>query len=252
MMKLTTVRKITSPHVLVGVSFVAIISTALITAPHASAIQYVWKAGGKVLVAGEKKSINEIRIAKGSIKIKGVDAKATAYEVECTVLKAEAGSSPEIIGAKPGIGTNALTFEGCNVVKPAGCTVKGKEIKAPKLGGEIVEGVLASKGKVLYLIEEIGKKAFTKIEIETAGCTVEKNNDILGGVLAEAVGGGSELSPQKFVFEPAESEQQLPFKAPCPHMAGLTQKGPGNNFNRVTIEGEIAVELVKGELFGAF
>jgi hypothetical protein len=235
-----------------GGTAIALLVSIIVTPNAFAAIQFLWKVSGVNLEAGETKKLENFKLTKGTLKINGTDAKNNAYEVVCTSLVKEAGSTPEIFGGQPAKSTNPLQFEGCSVAKPAGCTVKGGKIKTVNgLQGAITEGVGRSKGLVLLAIYEPPNVPFATIEIE--GCAVEENNVVKGILLAEAVNPAEELKIQKFKLEPLESENSKQFGLACPTGAGLVQAGKeAGSLNRVTLEGEISVELNPSVVFGAF
>jgi len=217
--------------------------------PSYGAIHFYWKVAGKIFQAFEEpKKLFNVKLAKGVLKINGVDAKNKAYEVQCTVVTTEAGKPKEIFGGVPGSLEVSLIFEGCTIPKPgAPCAVKGKEIVVKGLVGQIVEGVGESKGLPLYWLGTSG--TFTTINIEGTGCAVEAAMTISGTVLAQPK--SEELKTQAAVFEPKERVNFSRTGTVCTNNAGLEQKGKAGN-NAVTIEGEIAMELASEELFGPF
>jgi hypothetical protein len=170
------------------------------------------------------------------------------------VVKAKAGTKPcietkEFEATPLGLSEETLIFEGCSVSTPANCTITGNKIKTAPLISYIVEGVRASKGRVLESFTSAfaneDEKPFA-IPIEGATCTASGTQNALGRVLAEAVGGKTELEIQKFLFEPEESENLRSWRKRTVG-AGLTAGG-----SRLTVAGEISMALTSTSLWGAY
>lgn len=236
----------------IGVVMCGILAALLMAATYASnacAVQFVWRVERRTLGVRETRRLGAIRLISSNLKIKGTDARGTQYEVVCTVLVQQPGSTPEIFGGTPGTISIPLQFEGCSVATPAGCRVRGNEIRTQAgLEGGIVEGVGRSRGLVLLVMFERNLN-FATIEIE--GCGVEARNVITGTVLAEAVNPPEELQIQRFKFEPAEFLNYRQFRHPCVTAAGLAQRG-ANGFNQVTLAGEFSAKINPEEAFGPF
>lgn len=107
--------------------------------PSSGAIPFYWKVVGNKLEGGKAKTLNNVKLAKGVLKVNGVDAKNNAYEVQCTVVTTEGGKNLKIRGGTSGTLEISLKFEGCTIPKPgAPCAVKGKEIVASGLAGALL------------------------------------------------------------------------------------------------------------------
>jgi hypothetical protein len=216
-----------------------------VAAAGAQAIEFKWHVGGKSLEkATETRELEtKAKKAKKAFVLKGEVLEAKV-EIECTEVALAAGA--KIIGGTPGTDEETVEFKGCKFTKPVECEVENKTITTNKLKSEIVEGVGASKGKVLTLFTPPEGKPFVEIKIVGEKCAIKGKQPVQGSVLAEDKPQKEEAVVGTVKFEPEEPKKYKNSKG--------EEKAAGLTFakNTATLSGEQEVELKGKEKFGAF
>lgn len=219
------------------VSLLAVFAFSAVAVAQASAIEFVWKAGGKTLESGEKELSSKAKTSQVlKTSVAGVKVEITCKEV--------ATPGGKIIGGKPGTSSETVEYKGCTVQKPSGCKIKEEKITTKPLKDEIVEGVGASAGKVLILFTPKEGETFAEPKLE--GGFLCFSLAVKGSVLAEGNPQKEEATTDTLKFEPAEGKKYKSSKGE-EKSAGLTVSG-----NAATNSGEVETKLVSGEKFGAF
>jgi hypothetical protein len=209
-----------------------------------AAISFIWKVNKVALKDGSKVNLKYIN-AIGKVTFED-----PRFTVVCNGLEAK---NPSISEDKRGLHEETLEFKECNVTSPVkGCKVKGEVINPGLSGGEIVEGVGASNGKVLlafdpnrpflaFTIEKVGAEACAP----TAGMA-SKDFKYDGGLLVQALNASEEVIAQKFKFDFAEAHN---FTRYVGKKASVFLK---EGCNILQLKGEVVTELETSEVFGPF
>lgn len=169
-------------------SMLAMLAIGAVTASSASAFAWWIETGeGKeeILKAGVKEPFNNAAVVAAPFKLKW----KKEFEVSC-----EAASYQEaFLEGTVKLGAKSIAFAKCKVIKPAGCQIKGEEIKTTPLRGEIKLVGTA----VEFVLEPVTGTLVAKFEIEAAGECAKKIVEITGKAKGE-IPNAKELTKEKF------------------------------------------------------
>ncbi|HEY1834867.1 MAG TPA: hypothetical protein VGG08_10545 [Solirubrobacteraceae bacterium] len=173
---------------LIAFSTLATLALGVVTASSAAAFAWWIETGeGKeeILKLEAKEPFNSAATVAAPFKFKW----KKEFEVSC-----EAASYQEaFLEGTVKLGAKSITFTKCKVMKPAGCKIKGEEIKTAALKGEIRQVGTA----VEFILEPVTGTLVAKFEIEAVGVCAKKNVEITGRAKGE-IPNASELTKEKF------------------------------------------------------
>lgn len=212
---------------------------------------HIYKVAAAKLEAGAKEEITAKLRETKTFTMKGEKEILFAkvkWEVKCTGLKLKAASEPMIVGGTPGSSEKEVfAFSGCTATL-GGAKCEGLALATFEMNNELVT-VLLPAGKA----GELGnwfvpdEKRFGIVELRKCGIfgteTVEIEGSTAALVVPEAVEGVTQLWVWKEAEQITEIERQSKEKFKPALISG---KSP------VTLNGEVEVELVTKEEWGAF
>lgn len=236
---------------LICLTLIAVGVLATATEGVASAVpQYIYKVNGKKLEAGEEREISVKLKAGTKFTIKAKGALGVEAVIKCDAFKL-APANPMILGGIPAKSKNEFfAFEECSAtVGGEACTVV--VAKATELKDELVS-ILKPAGKAgklaNWFVPVNAEKIFAIFELGDCGIfgnSVATGTGTTAALITPEAAEGVALT---WVWKTgAEEITEIERKNGEKLTVGLTTNG-----KKATLEGEVEVELVTGENWGAF
>jgi hypothetical protein len=233
---------------LLGLCFSAVLLLCTVAVAGASALpEHIYQVEGKKLEANEKKEI--AAKAKTEFTIKGEVPIGAKWVVKCKKVKLNPAEKPAIVGGIPGTSEKErFEFEECTATV-GGVKCEKVTVEAAQANDELVTIIkpAGKAGKIAnWFVPTIGK-VFFKIKFTKCG--------ILGNLAVEVEGTTAALVvPEKvlgvmqtWVWNEAEEITEIERQSKELVKVGLKSGGLP-----VTLNGEVEVELLAKEKWGAF
>jgi hypothetical protein len=232
----------------IGLVLVALFAMATAATSAMAAPKHVYKVAGKELAAGEEKEIRS-SMKSASFVLKGKGALEIESVTTCKKLKLNAALKPVIVGGTPGTSKNeAIEFEECSATV-GGAKCEKVAISSATTNNELVTIVLpaAKAGKLATLFTPATPPVFSTIKLTKCGIFGTQEAKVEGSTAAWINPEAVEEVKGMLIWNEKEEITEVENQKGEKIKVGLTATK-----KKATLNGEAFVELVSGQVWGAF
>ncbi len=233
---------------IVGLALVAIFVMSAVAATGASAApEHIYKVEQVKLEAGETKEIRSS--AKTEFVLKGKGILEVESVTKCKKIKLNAALHPVIVGGTPGTSKNeAIEFEECTATV-GGSKCEKVAITSATTNNELVTIVkpTAKAGKLATLFTPATPPVFSTIKLTKCGLFGSREAKVEGTTAAFITPEAVDEVKGTLVWNEKEEVTEVEKQGGTKVKVGLTAES-----KLATLNGEATVELLSGQVWGAF